>query len=337
MCRHLAYVGDPLPLGRVLSDPAHSLVHQSWHPLHQRSGTVNADGFGVGWYADGDPLPARYRRTGPIWADLTFPDLARVIRTSALLAAVRDATLPSADGEAAAAPFASGRWLFSHNGAVKGWPASMTPLTSALPAADLLSLEARTDSAFVWALVLARLTRTAGAGPGEGARGLSPGTAADRTDANTPSATPAGTKAAGTPGGTIPASPPGDTPAGTDTAAPSGTPPPSTAAANPPGSVGAAVPLGDALAGVVAEVAAAAPGSRLNLLLTDGTSIAATTWGDSLWYLLDPGRGAVVASEPYDDDPAWQEVPDATLLTATRTEVLLTPLKDLDAPKEPRP
>ncbi|WP_338682733.1 ergothioneine biosynthesis protein EgtC [Streptomyces acidiscabies] len=256
MCRHLAYVGDPLPLGRLLSDPAHSLVRQSWEPLHQRSGTVNADGFGVGWYADADPAPARYRRTGPIWADLTFPDLARVVRTHALLAAVRDATLPGADGEAAAAPFASGGWLFSHNGAVKGWPGSMAPLTGTLPAADLLSLEARTDSAFVWALVLARLQKMS---------------------------------------------------------------------------------LSDALALTVVEIAEAAPGSRLNLLATDGTSIAATAWGDSLWYLLDPGRGAVVASEPYDGDSAWREVPDATLLTATRTEVLLTPLKDLDAPKEPRP
>ncbi|HEY8983341.1 MAG TPA: ergothioneine biosynthesis protein EgtC [Streptomyces sp.] len=257
MCRHLAYVGDPLPLGRVVQDPPHSLFRQSWEPLHQRSGTVNADGFGVGWYADGDPVPARYRRTGPIWADLSFADLARVVRTSALLAAVRDATLPSADGEAAAAPFAADRWLFSHNGAVKGWPATMTPLTPALTPTDLLSLESRTDSAFVWALLLARLRK------GE--------------------------------------------------------------------------PLGDALSATVTEVAEAAPGSRLNLLATDGTSIAATTWGDSLWYLTHPGRHTVVASEPYDDDPAWQEVPDATLLTATRTEVLLTPLKDFAAPKEPRP
>ncbi|QNP74208.1 ergothioneine biosynthesis protein EgtC [Streptomyces roseirectus] len=257
MCRHLAYVGDPLPLGRLLKDPPHSLFHQSWEPAHQRSGTVNADGFGVGWYADGDPVPARYRRAGPIWADLSFTDLARVVRTRALLAAVRDATLPSADGEAAAAPFASGTWLFSHNGAVKSWPRSVSGIAATLPPADLLSLEARTDSAFVWALVLQRLKNRR--------------------------------------------------------------------------------PLGDALAGALAEVAAAAPGSRLNLLATDGSSIAATVWGDSLWYLLDPGRHAVVASEPYDDDPAWREVPDATLLTATRTEVLLTPLKDVTAPKEPRP
>ncbi|MFD7136788.1 ergothioneine biosynthesis protein EgtC [Streptomyces sp. NPDC059894] len=256
MCRHVACVGPVEPLGRLLVEPPHALYRQSWAPRRQRHGTVNADGFGVGWYAEGDPAPARYRRAGPIWADLSFADLARVVRSGALLAAVRDATLAGADAEAAAAPFAAGPWLFSHNGAVPGWPGSLTPLARGLSAADVLSMEARNDSAFVWALVLARLRA-------------------------------------------------GDT-------------------------------EGQALADTVQEVAAAAPGSRLNLLLTNGTTITATAWGDSLWYLAGPGR-AVVASEPHDDDPRWQEVPDRTLLTASRTEVLLTPLKDPDTDAAPSP
>ncbi|NEE07659.1 class II glutamine amidotransferase, partial [Streptomyces sp. SID7499] len=83
-----------------------------------------------------------------------------------------------------------------------------------------------------------------------------------------------------------------------------------------------------AVAETVREVAAAAPGSRLNLLLTDGETITATAWGDTLWYLTTPGRRTSVASEPYDDDPLWREVPDRTLLVATSTDVLLTPLKE---------
>ncbi|MEU7211011.1 ergothioneine biosynthesis protein EgtC [Streptomyces sp. NPDC044989] len=248
MCRHLAYTGPGEPLGALLVSPAHGLYRQSWAPRHQRYGTVNADGFGVGWYAEGDPVPARYRRAGPIWADQSFADLARVVRTGALLAAVRDATLAGADAEAAAAPFAAGTWLFSHNGAVPGWPESLAPVAATLPPGELLSLEARNDSALVWALVLARLR----AGDDEGR----------------------------------------------------------------------------AMAETVLEVAAAAPGSRLNLLLTNGSTVTATTWGDTLWYLARPGGGTVVASEPYDDDPGWQEVPDRTLLTASRTDVRLTPLKE---------
>ncbi|MEU3969190.1 class II glutamine amidotransferase, partial [Streptomyces pseudogriseolus] len=59
MCRHLAYVGPAEPLGALLTGPPHGLYRQSWAPRRQRHGTVNADGFGVGWYADGDPVPAR--------------------------------------------------------------------------------------------------------------------------------------------------------------------------------------------------------------------------------------------------------------------------------------
>ncbi|WP_455359693.1 ergothioneine biosynthesis protein EgtC [Streptomyces sp. SYSU K21746] len=251
MCRHIAYLGPAVPLGELLVQPAHSLFRQSWAPRRQRYGTVNADGFGVGWYAGDDPVPGRYRRAGPVWADPSFADLARVVRSGALLAAVRDATVAGADQEASAAPFADGRWLFSHNGALRGWPRSAEQLAAALPTAALLSLEARNDSALVWALVLHRLR--------------------------------AGDEA------------------------------------------------GQALADTVRDLAAAAPGSRLNLLLTDGETITATAWGDSLWFLAEPGRRTVVASEPYDDDPHWREVPDHTLLAATRTDVLLTPLKEPSA------
>jgi glutamine amidotransferase len=154
MCRHLAYLGPPAALRAVVIDPPFGLYRQSWAPRRQRHGTVNADGFGIGWYADGDPVPARYRRDGPMWGDGSLPDLARVIRARAVLAAVRSASPGMALGEAAVAPFASGRWLFSHNGVLQGWPRSAEGL---LPPAGILSLEAMVDSAFLWALVLGRL------------------------------------------------------------------------------------------------------------------------------------------------------------------------------------
>ena len=156
MCRHVAYLGPGVSLRSLLIDPPYGLYRQAWAPRMQRHGTVNADGFGIGWYASGDPVPARYRRAVPIWGDPSLPDVARVTRSAAVLAAVRDATAGTALGEAAAAPFASGSWLFSHNGMLAGWPASAAALGGADPEA-LLSLEALTDSAFLWLLVLKRL------------------------------------------------------------------------------------------------------------------------------------------------------------------------------------
>ena len=166
MCRHLAYLGPPTALRAVLIDPPHGLYRQAWAPRQMHHGTVNADGFGVGWYADADPTPARYRRAVPIWADESLPDLARVTRSRAVLAAVRNATEGMAAGERAAAPFASGPWLFSHNGTLAGWPASAATVaeTAGAGAAALLSLEAMVDSAFLWALALERLRAGASMG-----------------------------------------------------------------------------------------------------------------------------------------------------------------------------
>jgi gamma-glutamyl hercynylcysteine S-oxide hydrolase len=164
MCRHLAYLGPPASLRSLLIDPPHSLYRQAWAPRRQRHGTVNADGFGVGWYADGDPVPARYRQAVPIWGDQSLPDITRVTRSGAVLAAVRSATEGTALGAAAAAPFGTGPWLFSHNGRLDGWPGSAVTIAGAEAqgdgcggAAALLSLEAMVDSAFLWGLVLDRL------------------------------------------------------------------------------------------------------------------------------------------------------------------------------------
>lgn len=162
MCRQLAYLGEAATLRSVLIDPPHSLQAQAWAPRRQRHGVVNADGFGVGWYADGDPVPARYRRARPIWSDPSFADLTRVTRSRAVLAAVRSATEDTEPGEAAAAPYAADRWLFSHNGALSGWPEAGARLAAGLPPGDVLALEARCDSAVIWAVVLRRLRSGSG-------------------------------------------------------------------------------------------------------------------------------------------------------------------------------
>ena len=76
------------------------------------------------------------------------------------------------------------------------------------------------------------------------------------------------------------------------------------------------LPLDAALAAAVRAVAEVAPGCRLNLLATDGRSIAATAWGDTLCWRVRSG-GVVVASEPSDDEDAWTQVPDRSLLHTT--------------------
>lgn len=227
MCRHVAWLGAPRTLEDLLLAPPHGLLRQSWAPRDQAHGTVNADGFGAGWYDPSRTAPARYRRDVPMWSDASFASLAGVVRSGCVLAAVRSATPGTPAGEQACAPFLLGDVLLSHNGRV--------PLAGVAPLVDpalLAAVGSTVDSAYIAALVLARL--------GEG--------------------------------------------------------------------------LPVALAGAVRAVAEVDPGARLNLLATDGTSVAGTAWGDTL-VVRRTEHGVTVASEAADDGPGWQSVPDRTLLT----------------------
>jgi glutamine amidotransferase len=259
VCRHLAYVGPPVRLGELLVEPPHALVRQAWAPRRQTHGVMNVDGFGVGWYVPGDPLPARHRGVGPVWADETFADLGRVIRSTGVLAAVRSATEGMAYGPAASAPFRAGPWLFSHNGAIGDWDSAVAKLAADVDPARLAQLDVPTDSALLWAIVGQALD--AGAGPAE------------------------------------------------------------------------------ALADAVRR-ARDAGGERLNLLLTDGSTVYATAVGASLVTRRHVsagsagsagssplgGDGVVVASEPYDDEPGWADVPDGSLVVATARDVRVSAL-----------
>jgi gamma-glutamyl hercynylcysteine S-oxide hydrolase len=157
MCRHLAYLGPPTTLRSVIIDPPHGLYEQAWAPRFQKRGAINADGFGVGWYPADDQAPVRYRQAMPIWTDESFYEISAVTQAGVILAAIRNATPRTSHGAAAAAPFKHDQWLFSHNGAVNGWPESTAALAATLPPVSLLELEARVDSALMWALVLHRL------------------------------------------------------------------------------------------------------------------------------------------------------------------------------------
>ena len=105
MCRHVAWLGPPRTLSSLIHEPEYGLLRQSYAPRLQRHGTVNADGFGMGWYDAARAEPVRYRRAIPIWADANLPALAQVARSNCLLAAVRSATVGMPIEETATAPF----------------------------------------------------------------------------------------------------------------------------------------------------------------------------------------------------------------------------------------
>jgi glutamine amidotransferase len=241
MCRHLAYLGPARSPAEFLFDAPHSLLHQSYAPADMRGGgMVNADGFGLAWYGE-TGAPVRYRRASPLWTDEDLPALAGSVRAGAFVAAVRNGTTGMPAVQAACAPFVDGRWLFSHNGLVPGWPDTLAALAGKLPVTDLLTLAAPTDSVVLWALLAERLR--SGEDPEK------------------------------------------------------------------------------AVFDLIGAVARAAPGSRLNFLLTDGTVLIATAWTHALSVRetgSGSGRAVLVASEPLDTDPAWRPVPDGHAVVVRR-------------------
>jgi gamma-glutamyl hercynylcysteine S-oxide hydrolase len=229
MCRHLAWLGRPRQLTELLLKPEHGLLVQSYAPRRQAHGRMNADGWGVGFYAPGEPEPARWRSSRPLWADASFPSVARFLASPCVLAAVRSATAGMPVEETATAPFARGRWLLSHNGVADR--AMLGPHPEAESVCDSAQLAAHVFDF----------------GP-------------------------------------------------------------------------------ERVGEFVRDLGKRDPGARLNLLVTDGRRMLATRWNDTL-SVLRTGDGVVVASEPYDDDPGWTDVPDHHLVDVTGGVVTVTDLE----------
>jgi glutamine amidotransferase len=160
MCRLVAYLGEPeTTLASLVLEPEHSLLVQSYAPGEMMSGVVNADGFGVGWYAPwSGEEPAVYRSDSPLWADRSFAGMAGKIRSSGVFAAVRSATPGLPAEESGVPPFASGALTFMHNGAIEGFRnGPMRLLRNSLSDESYAGLLGVTDSETIFALVLDRL------------------------------------------------------------------------------------------------------------------------------------------------------------------------------------
>lgn len=339
MCRHLGYLGPPVAIGEILTRGPHSLRTQSWAPRDMRGGgTINADGFGVAWWvpapiaaeghgagvtwsgghapdvldaaraeaertptyresasgsvqssevagagpglvdmgagrgtvdsgaaaeegpgpvapgqaagggraAAGALVASRYRNAEPIWVDPAVDEVLPQIRSRAVLAAIRSATVGLPVERAACAPFTHGPWAFSHNGAIPDWRTVLTALAAKFDSPSVLEAESLTDSAVLW-VILRGLLETA------------------------------------------------------------------------------EVDTASALRQIVAAVLEHAPTARLNLLLSDGENLWATTWYHSLSVLVTD-TFAVISSEPYDDDERWRSIADRQLVVAGPGRVTVEPL-----------
>ncbi|CQD22087.1 glutamine amidotransferase [Mycobacterium lentiflavum] len=85
----------------------------------------------------------------------------------------------------------------------------------------------------------------------------------------------------------------------------------------------------EVLGATIAQIGTLDPNARLNILAANGSRMLATAWGDTL-SILRRDDGVVLASEPYNDDSEWEDVPDHHLVEVSAKGVTMTPL---DEPK----
>ncbi|OCQ97907.1 ergothioneine biosynthesis protein EgtC [Oscillatoriales cyanobacterium USR001] len=154
MCRLLGYLGLPILLDRLLCQPEHSLIVQSYQPREMTSGLLNADGFGLGWYhPQRETDPFTYKSTVPIWNDINLSSLSRYVESGCILSYIRSATVGQALDLSNCQPFVRDRVLFIHNGAIKNFRQTLyKPIRDRLSDRIYQSIDGTTDSEHIFAL-----------------------------------------------------------------------------------------------------------------------------------------------------------------------------------------
>ncbi|GMQ88845.1 MAG: hypothetical protein BMS9Abin09_0284 [Gammaproteobacteria bacterium] len=151
MCRIAAYLGEPVPLGKFLLGPQHSLQVQGWSPQELKYAKLNADGYGFAWY-DNDGQPAVYVNPGPIWSDPNLPSLARALVSDLWVASVRSATIDFPVNHANTQPFVDTEFLFDHNGLIERFHSQVRPrLVADLEPRYLPAIRGNTESEYLFA------------------------------------------------------------------------------------------------------------------------------------------------------------------------------------------
>ncbi|EQC32108.1 hypothetical protein SDRG_10304 [Saprolegnia diclina VS20] len=210
MCRMTIYKGLGLEQSILLADlivkPKHSIIHQSYSCTERFHNTglpptLNADGFGIGWYAeklysskkrrhdDDMPSPKKQRRhsdsvdgvvvprdreyetpcvftsISPAWNNRNLVQLADKVSSPLFFAHVRAASIGSLTSETNCHPFTFDKYLFMHNGGVADFNKIKRKLVDRLSDVAYDMIRGSTDSEHCFALYLTELEKL---GPLEG-------------------------------------------------------------------------------------------------------------------------------------------------------------------------
>jgi glutamine amidotransferase len=152
MCRFAAYLGPEIFISSLVTEPKHSIIHQSYH-AKERVEPLNGDGFGVGWYAPHFcDTPALFKEVSPAWNNQNLRNVARVTKSTCIFAHVRAATIGGQLSQTNCHPFSWKNFLFMHNGTVFGFEKIRRKLRQGLSDEAYNLIKGYTDTEHIFAL-----------------------------------------------------------------------------------------------------------------------------------------------------------------------------------------
>ena len=153
MCRFAAYLGHSLRLSQLITDPDHSLIHQSYQ-ARERPEPLNGDGFGVAWFVpEVSATAALFKDITPAWNNENLRELARVTSSRCILAHVRAASPQSSVQRLNCHPFTAENLAFMHNGYMAGFAKWRRALLAGLSDTAFEGIRGSTDSEHAFAVL----------------------------------------------------------------------------------------------------------------------------------------------------------------------------------------
>lgn len=152
MCRFIGYLGHPLKLSQLITEPEHSLIQQSYH-ARERPEPLNGDGFGVAWFVpELSPTPALFKDVSPAWSNENLLELSKVTTSRCILAHVRAASPQSPVHRLNCHPFSQSGLAFMHNGYLAEFGRWRRRLLNELSDSAFEVIRGSTDSEHAFAL-----------------------------------------------------------------------------------------------------------------------------------------------------------------------------------------
>lgn len=148
-------------MSSVVTEPKHGLLQQSMNATDPNSVSVNADGFGIVWYAhDISPLPACYKEVTPAWNNQNLKQIARVVKSPCIFAHVRAASA-GVVVQTNCHPFCYRNISFMHNGTVPYFTSIKKRMLHRISENAYDLIQGTTDSEMIFALFVTLFERFA--------------------------------------------------------------------------------------------------------------------------------------------------------------------------------